>query len=114
MKRTYHYDEATKQMVEGPAPRGGDNSGDGYRFSDRLYSDNPFLGADGSVINSRRKHRDYMRRNNLTTADDFKKSWDDASHKRAEFYTKGADHGERREQIARAFGESNRRSADKT
>jgi hypothetical protein len=103
MKRTYHYDEATKQMVEGPAPRGGADSGDGYRFSDRLYSDNPFLGADGTVINSRRKHRDYMRRNNLTTADDFKKSWDDASHQRADFYTKGTDNEERRAQIARAF-----------
>ena len=101
MRRTYHYDEQTKQMVEGPSPRKTDsNSGDGWRFSDRLYSGTPFLGHDGSVIDSKRKHREYMRRNNLTTADDFTNEWKQKRAERDRFYTEGGDRDERRRQIA--------------
>jgi len=111
MRRTYHYDEQTKQMVEGPSPRKTDsNSGDGWRFSDRLYSGSPFVGADGTVIDSKRKHRDYMRRNGLTTADDFTKTWDGARSERDKFYTEGTDRRERKEQVARAMEESTRRT----
>ena len=103
MRRTYHYDEETKTMVEGPAPQRLAGSGDGWRFSDRLYSASPFAGADGTVINSRRKHREYMRRHGLTTADDFTNHWQDAAKKRAEFFEGRADREERKWDIARAM-----------
>lgn len=107
MRRTYHYDEQTKSMVEGPAPsRTTGASGDGWRFSDRLYSGTPFVGADGTVINSKKKHREYMRRHNLTTADDYQGVWKQKEQERAEFYTKGTDRCERREEVARAFEKS--------
>jgi hypothetical protein len=103
MTRTYHYDEATRGMVEGPAPRKADQgSGDGWRFSDRLYSAAPFKAPDGTVIDSRRKHREYLRRHHLTTADDFTHSWERAAHERAMVFSGDHDHRERREAIARA------------
>jgi hypothetical protein len=103
MRRTYHYDEATKRMVEGPAPRKGEQSGDGFRFSDRLYSDSPFTAHDGTVIDSRKKHRAYMRRHGLTTTDDFKKTWDEAAKRRADVFEGRHDKAERARAIARAM-----------
>jgi hypothetical protein len=74
-------------MVEGPAPRKHEQgSGDGYRFSDRLYSDKPFKAHDGTVIDSRKKHREYMRRHGLTTMDDFKGTWSESRKRREAFY----------------------------
>ena len=102
MRKTYHYDPDLKRMVEGPAPRKGD-SGDGYRFSDRLYSDKPFKAHDGTVIDSRKKHRDYMRRHNLSTADDFNGQWEKARQRREDVYTGRHDKQERREAIIRSM-----------
>jgi len=108
MKRTYHYDEQTKTMVEGPAPSRVEASGDGWRYSDRLYSDSPFAATDGTIIDSRKKHREYMKRNGLTTVDDFKHSWDDASRQREKFYKEGCDREERKQEIARAIDKLSR------
>ena len=102
MRRTYHYDEKTKRMVEGPAPRK-EHSGDGWKYSDRLHSANPFVGKDGEVIASRKQHREYMARHNLTTVDDFNNEWKAAAKRREEHYTKGGDHKARREHIERAI-----------
>jgi hypothetical protein len=85
-RRTYHYDEKLGKMVEGPGPRRVDGSGDGWRFSDRSYSGTPFKAPDGTIIDSRKKHRDYMRRTGLATADDFKGVWAKAKQEREAFY----------------------------
>ena len=91
-------------MVEGPAPRKADQgSGDGWRFSDRLYSAAPFKAPDGTVINSRRKHRDYMRRHNLTTMDDYTQTWEQAAKRRADYCEGRHDRHERREAVERAM-----------
>lgn len=37
---------------------------------------------DGTDISSRTKHREYMKRNGLTTADDFKETWSKAQAER--------------------------------
>ena len=96
-RKTYHYDPETKSMVEGPGPRRVDgHSGDGWRFSDRLYSGKPFVAHDGTVIDSKKKHREYMKRHNLTTTDDYKKTWADAAQKR-EAYLRGEDRQQRAE-----------------
>lgn len=102
VRKTYHYDEKLGKLVEGPGPRRVDGSGDGWRFSDRLYSGSPFVGVDGTVIDSKRKHREYMKRHNLTTVDDFKGTWDRAAQERAKWYSEGRDPS-RRQDIARAL-----------
>lgn len=37
---------------------------------------------DGTDISTRTKHREYMKRNNLTTVDDFKNTWKSAENER--------------------------------
>jgi hypothetical protein len=103
-RKTWHYDEELGRLVEGPADRRIDGpSGDGWRFSDRLYSANPFKGHDGTVIDSKRKHREYMKRHGLASADDFKGTWDAAAKKRADVFTGKHDREARREAVARAM-----------
>jgi hypothetical protein len=99
-RKTWHYDPETKEMVEGPGPRRVDGpSGDSWRFSDRMYSDSPFVGSDGTVIDSRKKHREYMKRNGLTTMDDYKGAWDKAAQERKAFF-EGTHSGIREERKA--------------
>ena len=69
--------------------------------TDALISDRHYDGmraTDGADISSRAKHRDYMRRNDLTTIDDFKQEWADAPRKRELEAEKG-----RREDVERAI-----------
>jgi hypothetical protein len=57
---------------------------DGTLWNDRHYDG--LRATDGTDISSRTKHREYMKMNNLTTADDFTQSWAKAAEKRADFY----------------------------
>lgn len=69
--------------------------------TDALISDRHYDGmraTDGTDISSRAKHREYMRRNNLTTIDDYKQEWADAPRKRELEANKG-----RREDIEKAI-----------
>lgn len=43
--------------------------------------------TDGTDISSRSKHREYMRANSLTTADDFTQTWKDAAKERERVFT---------------------------
>lgn len=101
-RKTYHYDEKLGKMVEGPGPRRVDGSGDGWKFSDRLYSGSPFVGVDGTVVDSKKKHREYMKRHSLTTIDDFKGTWDRKAKERAEFYERAPD-SSRKQDVVRAM-----------
>lgn len=103
MRKTWHYDPERGEMVEGPGPRRVDGSGDGWRFSDRLYSGSPFKAHDGTIIDSKKKHREYMKRHNLATVDDFTQTWDKARQRREDVYTGRADREQRREAILRAM-----------
>lgn len=91
VRKTYHYDEKLGCMVEGPAPQRGGGSGDGWRFSDRAYSANPFKGHDGTIIHSRKSHREYMKAHGLTTVDDYRGEWNRAEAERKDWYEKGKD-----------------------
>jgi len=66
--------------------------------------------TDGTPIDSRSKHREYMKRNGLTTVDDFKGEWAQAAQKRADYYTgkKGAG-AVNRQDIARTIAALERR-----
>lgn len=68
--------------------------------------------TDGTPIDSRAKHREYMSRHGLTTIDDFKETWAKAAQRRAEVYTQGGtaqDHASRRAAIERALAAEERR-----
>jgi hypothetical protein len=58
---------------------------------------------DGTPIDTRAKHRAYMRANNLTTADDFAETWKRDARERAERLA-GED-PQRRADVARAISE---------
>ena len=104
MRRTWHWDPEEGRLVEGPSP-GRTESGDGWRFSDRIYSGKPFKAHDGTVIDSKRKHREYMKRHDLTTMDDYKGTWERKAKEREALHTPGAgyDREARREAVARAL-----------
>ena len=105
MRKVYHYDPEVGGLVEGPSPPRSAGSGDGWRYSDRLYSGQPFKAHDGTVIDSKKKHREYMKRHGLTTMDDFSKTWDRAAKSREEFFRTGKD-STRKQDIIRAIERS--------
>lgn len=102
-RSTWHWSPEEGKLVEGPGPRRSDGSGDGWRFSDRIYSGTPFKGVDGTIIDSKRKHREYMKRHNLATVDDFKQTWKEAEKRREAVFTGKHDREARREAVARAL-----------
>jgi hypothetical protein len=102
-RSTWHWSPEDGKLVEGPGPRRTDGSGDGWRFSDRIYSGKPFKAPDGTVIDSRKKHRDYMKRAGVTTVDDFKGEWAAAQKRREDVFAGRHDKRERREAIARSI-----------
>jgi hypothetical protein len=70
----------------------------------RIIGDSHYEGlraTDGTDISTRAKHREYMKRNNLTTMDDFKSTWDSALKAKAEYFTRGGT--VKREHIERAI-----------
>lgn len=74
--------EITNQDYEPERRRGdsalwGDSSYDGMRAT------------DGTDISSRTKHREYMRINGLTTADDYQSSWAKAKQAREQYMQRG-------------------------
>ena len=58
--------------------------------------------TDGTPIDSRSKHREYMKRMGVTTADDFQQTWAKAEKQRAE-YRAGQRGAVTREDVARAM-----------
>jgi hypothetical protein len=69
--------------------------------SDAIYDG--LRATDGSDISTRTKHREYMRRNGLTTADDFTGEWAKAAQKRAEFFQGKGGGSVSRDDIGRAI-----------
>ena len=76
------------------------------QFGDRHYDG--LRATDGTPIDSRSKHREYMKRNGLTTTDDYTNTWKQAEQERNKF--RKAEHQDRelRETIAREFYTKNR------
>lgn len=56
--------------------------------------------TDGTPINSRTKHREYMKANGLTMADDFKQTWKDAAKEREAVRTMKKGDPELRKEVA--------------
>ena len=69
------------------------------------------VGPSGEDLSTRTKHREFMKRTGLTTADDFKDTWAKAADERSQFLTTGNPGSkERRAAVERALYEvGNRR-----
>jgi len=97
---TYELIEVTKDYA---TPTRNDS---GALWGDRHYDG--LRATDGTDISSRSKHREYMRANNLTTADDFTDTWAKAQKERDSYHTQGGSF--RRQDVERAIHElQNRR-----
>lgn len=93
-RRRYRFNETTKEMEEialdAPVtPRLQLATGALYEGVRAL---------DGTDIGSRRKHAEYMKRNNLAPADDFKRTWAEEPKKR-----EAEARAQRREAIGRTI-----------
>jgi len=67
--------------------------------------------TDGTPIDTRSKHRAYMKAHGLTTMDDFKGEWAQAAQKRADYYQGKPGAGAvKRGDIARAIAALERRT----
>lgn len=87
-RRKFIYDPETKEMVE-VSP---DYQPEPKDRSDLLWNDRSYDGlkaTDGTPIDSRAKHRAYMKLHGVTTVDDFKGTWERAQAARERYYTRG-------------------------
>ena len=90
--KRYRYDPESGEMIditEGdyrPSKKGALNHMGGL-WGDRHYDG--LQATDGADISTRKKHREYMRRKGLTTADDFKGDWDRAKQAREHYMQHG-------------------------
>lgn len=109
MKRRFIQDPVTLELVEVTAdyvaPVRETARNNGALWNDRHYDG--VKATDGTDISTRAKHRDYMKRNNLTTVDDFKNTWSSAQKQRENFYTQGGSF--KRQDIERAIHQVNNR-----
>jgi len=87
-RRRYIQDRTTGKLIEVTAEHREPMRNDaGILWGDRHYDG--LQATDGSDISTRSKHRDYMRANNVTMADDFKNTWAQAQAQRERLYTQG-------------------------
>ena len=98
------YDEKLQKLVpadeyQRPAPE----ARNAPIMAGRFYENT--AATDGTDIGSRRKHREYMRQNNLTTADDFKITWAEQAKRREAIKEGRLPSKTRRDAIGRALYE---------
>lgn len=108
-RRRYIQDPVTFEMIEVtpdfvPPPRESAKNR-GALWNDRHYDG--VQATDGTDISTRKKHRDYMKRNNLATVDDFSQTWAKSQKEREQFYTQGGSI--KRSDIERAMSQINNR-----
>tara|TARA_R110000868_G_scaffold377153_1_gene642432 strand:- start:21 stop:347 length:327 start_codon:yes stop_codon:yes gene_type:complete len=106
-RRRYIQDPRTHELIEVTTDYASKLTADaGALWGDRSYDG--MRATDGTDIGSRSKQREYMRANNLTTADDFKDTWAQAREKRERYATGGGSFS--RADVERAIHEvTNRR-----
>lgn len=90
-RRRYIQDPVTFELIE-VTPDYVAQQRESAKNAGALWNDRHYEGAqatDGTDISTRAKHREYMRRNNLTTVDDFKDSWAKSQKARESYFTQG-------------------------
>jgi hypothetical protein len=87
-RRRYIQDRTTGELIEVTADHREPMRNDaGALWGDRHYDG--LKATDGTDISTRSKHRDYMRANNVTMADDFKDTWAKAQAQRDAYHQQG-------------------------
>lgn len=103
MRRRFVYDRDSGAVVEVASQAEREHQARNAFTSEAIYDG--LCAPDGADISTRSKHREYMRRNNLTTADDYTQSWADAAKARAAYFTEGKGGAVSRQDVARAIYE---------
>jgi 2-polyprenyl-6-methoxyphenol hydroxylase-like FAD-dependent oxidoreductase len=85
MKKTYRLDKKTMKLVE--VVKEPPSSKSTKYISDSHYDG--LRATDGTDIGSRTKHREYMKKHGLTTADDYSSSWAKAKEAREQYFQRG-------------------------
>jgi hypothetical protein len=97
--------------INGVAHEAGSGAGlavdSGVLWGDRGYEG--MRTTDGVPIDTRSKHREYMRANGLTTMDDFKGTWERAEKQRNAYRTEGKGGAVTKEVVAQAIDQLQRR-----
>lgn len=102
MRHRFIYHKELKEMIEVEGDFVPEARASHHPLSgDRYYTD--LRATDGTPVDTRTKHREYMKAKGLTVSDDFKGEWAKAAEHRADMYTTGGDHKERRAQVERAL-----------
>lgn len=107
MSRRYRYDTELKQVVEvtadyDDAPRRAPVATEGITYSN-------LQATDGTPLDSRKKHREYMHHHGLALTTDFTETWKQAEKQRDRTRTGDFDHQGRKEAIARALEKGRKR-----
>ena len=106
MRRKWVYDPEVGEMIEvTPEWSPSKDTRTSALWNDRHY--HGLRATDGTDISSRKKHREYMKRMGLTTADDFKSHWDKAKSEREHYMRHGGSVSKR--DIAEAIRQLERR-----
>lgn len=107
-RRRYIYDKQTKKMVEVTLDYAAPSEERPLHhiMGDRNYHN--LRASDGSDISTRTRHRSYMKKHNLSLADDYTETWKTAAEKRAQFY-QGIDPSRRAEVAKALFNETYKR-----
>ena len=88
MKRRYVQDPKTLELIEVTEDYSAPMRADaGVLWGDRHYDG--LKAVDGADISTRTKHREYMKANNVTLADDFKNTWAQAKEARERYVQHG-------------------------
>lgn len=87
-RRRYIQDPKTLELIEiteDHLPQLRTDSG--VLWGDRHYDG--LKATDGADISTRTRHREYMKANNVTVADDFKQTWAQAKERRERYHQQG-------------------------
>jgi hypothetical protein len=106
-RKRYRYDPESGEMIETTAlGRQRSATATGALWNDSQY--HGLRATDGTDISSRKKHREYMKRNGLTTADDFNSSWARAKEERERYMRHGGS--VRKQDIVQAIQQLSQRN----
>ncbi len=106
-RRRYRYDEETKQMVEVGADWTDAERRAQVPTEELIYGG--LAATDGTPINTRRRHREYMQQNGLALAGDYTETNARAAKQRENFFAGRHDHKGLKEAISQAYDQVKRR-----
>jgi hypothetical protein len=102
-RRRYRYDPEMKAVVE-IAPDFDDAPRRAQTATEELTYGN-LVATDGTVLDTRKKHREYMKAHGVSPTSDWSETWARAAKERAEVLTGEAARRERASDLARTYHE---------